>query len=237
MDFTHTDVTSLFFKSHPFVQGILLILIIFSAISWGIAINKWKIFKKCDEENRRFLKMFEEKLRLKKLHIESKVLHNSSLASAFVAVMDAFDHGTIFKNVQYRAENGEVKTGKKFNISIIERLIDTESNKKLSELEKSIPFLGTCATLSPFLGLLGTVWGVMRSFLDIGIQGSANIMVVAPGIAEALITTVVGLAVAIPAVFFHNHFVGKLKKMSNEMEENAAHLVSIFEEGSFVEKL
>ena len=237
MDFVHTDISSLIFKSALFVRGILFILAVFSVISWGIAINKWRMFRKSEEENKKFQKMISEGIRYGKVYVESRVMQFSPLAKVFTSVFGAVEKGTIFKTVQYRSETGESKTGKKFNIPMIERIIETESMKSLSSLEKRIPFLGTCATLSPFLGLTGTVWGVMRSFLNIGIQGSANIMVVAPGIAEALITTVVGLAVAIPAVFFHNHFVGKLKRTSLKLEEFATELIGYFEEGKITEKM
>jgi biopolymer transport protein TolQ len=237
MDFIHTDVSSLFLRSHFFVQVILFILAIFSVISWGIAINKWRAFKKSEEENRKILNMIKEGIRFRKIHVESKVMQFSPLAAIFSAVFGALEKGSILKNVQYKTETGESKIGKKFNIKMIERIIETEAIKSIDLLEKRVPFLGTCATLSPFLGLTGTVWGVLRSFMNIGIQGSANILVVAPGIAEALITTVVGLVVAIPAVFFHNHFVGKLKSTSIKLEEFATDLIGEFEEGKITEKL
>jgi biopolymer transport protein TolQ len=85
--------------------------------------------------------------------------------------------------------------------------------------EKGIFLLAIISSISPFLGLLGTVWGIMNSFFEIGNQGSASLPVVAPGIAEALITTIVGLAVAIPAVFFYNYFIHKVERIENELEE------------------
>jgi len=237
METAYTSISSLFFKSGLFVKTILFILAVFSVISWGIAINRWKKFKKSEQENNKFLKMIKDGVRFSKVYVESKVMYNSPLASMFASVFSALERGTLIKEYRYKGEMGDVKIGKRFNTKMVERLIESESVKGLSELEKSIPFLGTVATISPFLGLLGTVWGVMRSFLDIGIHGSANIMVVAPGIAEALITTVVGIAVAIPAVFFHNHFVGKLKKTSVKLEDFASELIGLFEEGKLSDKI
>ena len=102
----------------------------------------------------------------------------------------------------------------------------------MTQLEKFLPFLATVANVSPFFGLFGTVWGVMRAFLAMGVQGSASLAVVGPGIAEALITTVAGLAAAIPAVIAYNHFLGRLRAVSSDMERLHSSLADRLTRGS-----
>jgi biopolymer transport protein TolQ len=98
---------------------------------------------------------------------------------------------------------------------IAERAMDRAANEETAILERHVGFLATAGSVSPFIGLMGTVWGVMSSFLNIGVQGSASLVVVAPGIAEALIATVAGLAAAIPAVVAYNHFTTRLREFAN----------------------
>src|SRR5215510_9044420 len=93
--------------------------------------------------------------------------------------------------------------------------MDRSASEEAAELERHVGFLATVGSVSPFIGLMGTVWGVMTSFLNIGAQGSASLVVVAPGIAEALIATIAGLAAAIPAVVGYNHLIGRLRDFAN----------------------
>jgi biopolymer transport protein TolQ len=119
----------------------------------------------------------------------------------------------------------EQKTAKKYNSEDLVRLFDSVATQEVLKLEKSLSFLATAGSVSPFFGLFGTVWGVMSAFLAIGFTGSADLSVVAPGIAEALITTVAGLGAAIPAVMAYNYFVSKLKRLSSELEIFYANLI------------
>jgi len=108
-------------------------------------------------------------------------------------------------------------------------LIEGAISREISLLEKRLIFLSTTVSVSPFLGLLGTVWGIMTAFINMGMRGSANIAAVGPGIAEALITTAAGLAVAIPALFAYNYFVDRLRKISDELDIFSAELLQLVE--------
>lgn len=105
--------------------------------------------------------------------------------------------------------------------------LEREAAQQVEALEQGLPFLATTGTVAPFFGLLGTVWGVMDAFLQIGLRGSGNINVVAPGVAEALITTIAGLAVAIPAVIGYNYFVSQIKEVDDELSHFSSELINL----------
>lgn len=105
--------------------------------------------------------------------------------------------------------------------------LEREAAQQVEQLEKGLPFLATTGSVTPFFGLLGTVWGIMDAFINIGLRGSGNINVVAPGVAEALVTTVAGLAVAIPAVIAYNHFVAQAKEIADELGHFSSELINV----------
>ena len=119
------------------------------------------------------------------------------------------------------------KKTNRFDFDNIERSVNRAHLTEMSRLEGFIPFLATTASAAPFIGLFGTVWGIMNSFQAIGARGSANLATVAPGISEALIATAIGLAAAIPAVIFYNFFLNKIKKFNSEMKNFRAELLNI----------
>jgi biopolymer transport protein TolQ len=115
------------------------------------------------------------------------------------------------------------------SLAAVDRALLRASSVEVNKLEKRVPFLATTASITPFIGLFGTVWGIMFAFFNIGAQGSTDLAVVAPGIAEALIATAVGLFAAIPAVYFYNHFTTKVKVYASEMDDFALEFLNIAE--------
>jgi biopolymer transport protein TolQ len=115
------------------------------------------------------------------------------------------------------------------SLAAVDRALLRASSAEVNRLEKRVPFLATTASITPFIGLFGTVWGIMTSFAAIGAQGSTDLAVVAPGISEALVATAVGLAAAIPAVYFYNHFTTKVKTYASEMDDFALEFLNIAE--------
>ena len=109
----------------------------------------------------------------------------------------------------------------------IHMALEREAAQQVETLEEGLPFLATTGSVAPFFGLLGTVWGIMDAFLSIGLRGSGNINVVAPGVAEALITTIAGLAVAIPAVIGYNYFVSQIKEIGDELGHFSSELINV----------
>lgn len=193
----HT-VTGLILGATPVVKAVMLILFIFSIISWFIIFYKFKYFRQARRENEEFIKAFMQKKESAQLFQLSRKLRVSPIAG-------------VFRNV-FNEEGYTSRTELERNIKRYEAL-------EIARLEQYLNFLATAGSTSPFIGLFGTVWGIMHSFMGIGAQGSASLAVVAPGIAEALIATALGLAVAIPAVIAYNYYLSTARKLTIEMED------------------
>ncbi len=180
-------------------NGILLILTVLSVVSWTIMIEKFRYFKRSRRETARFLDHFASEHSLRAVQGQ---------AGAFAASPEA----RLVSSVAAELEKGEIRTS-----AALDRLIEAESIAIMSTWETYIQFLATTASISPLLGLFGTVWGIMAAFLSMGAQGSASLFVVGPGIAVALITTVFGLGAAIPAVVGYNYIQRSIRGKEDEV--------------------
>ncbi len=213
-------ITDLIAESSIFAKIVLLVLVVFSVISWAIMIYKYFEFKRAMSSSGEFLKEFRSRRSLEK----SFPTLSRMKASPF-AVM----YGAAFVELESLA-NSSNKDNKitidDEGLEHIAEAIDRAGTEEAIRLEKYIVFLATTANASPFLGLLGTVWGIMGSFAQIGVRGTATLAVVAPGIAEALIATVAGLAAAIPAVIAYNYFTNKLRRIASEIDNFKSELFS-----------
>jgi biopolymer transport protein TolQ len=195
---------------------ILTILVMFSLVSWGIMLNKWRLFKKVDEENHIFLNFYRKAGKLSDLVNQSKSLRHTPMTGVFLEGYSGVEE--IISNVpENETSNKENIRLTQNDIETIEMTLERARVEEIGVLEKSVVFLATTANASPFLGLLGTVVGVMDSFWSIGQRGSASLAVVAPGIAEALLATIVGLGAAIPAVVGFNWANNKLKNFNDQI--------------------
>ena len=189
------------------VKGVLLILLFFSVVSWAIIFFKHRYFSKSGRETDQFLRAYRSSKDTQGLYQTTKNLMISPIANVFKAVyMD------------------EMHRGKTETKRLLRRYETLESVK----LEKYLNFLATTGSTAPFIGLFGTVWGIMSSFHGIGAAGSASLAVVAPGIAEALIATAIGLIAAIPAVIAYNYYLSMSRKMIIEMEDFSEDLLEFF---------
>jgi biopolymer transport protein TolQ len=205
---------------------VLLILFVLSVISWGIVIEKAKLFWKVFKENDKFVRLFTLRVKWSDRFTYSREFKSSPMAKIFrknfndikVWIENSFEDNGL-------SPIGQNPLGINKQRIQIHSLFDVGIAEEIAILEKRIVFLGTTVSVSPFLGLLGTVWGIMTSFLSMGVKGSAEIAAVGPGIAEALITTLAGLAVAIPALVAHNYFVNKLRQVEKDMENFFANLI------------
>lgn len=212
-------------SSGTIAQGILLLLLWFSVVSWGIIVYKWKIFKKARAQSQKFLNLFRQRRSFSEASATLAVLSGTPLSKIL---------NTGYRTVQEIARDNPVyvkETNPKIALTFealeeVKSAVQRTSNEELERLEKYLVFLATCGNVAPFLGLLGTIWGVMDSFRSIGVKGSASLAVVAPGIATALIATIVGLAVAIPAVIGFNYFNNKLRGFSVLFDNFSSELVS-----------
>lgn len=197
------------------VKLVLLILVSFSVISWGIIIFKYFYIKKTKKSLDEFLSKFYDCTSLDSMFALATQHSHSILANIFIAA---------YQEMQKLAK---MKVDFKNELDNINRAINKAHISEINKLEEFISFLGTTASATPFIGLFGTVWGIMNSFHDIGETGSANLATVAPGISEALITTALGLAAAIPAVVFYNYFLSKIKKLNSSSITFKADILNI----------
>src|SRR3989337_1036297 len=207
----------------PVGKTVLLILMLFSIISWAIIIKKFKILRQSRKETEKFYETYSKKGNLANIYAVGKNLKNSPVAKLFVA-----GYNELAANVKASTPDGQSPEGKKIVIESIDRISRVLSQTTLQEiarLEKSLTFLATTGSTTPFIGLFGTVWGVMNSFRGIGRIGSASLAVVAPGIAEALIATAAGLVAAIPAVIAYNYYLSRARGNIIAMEDFSQELI------------
>lgn len=192
----------------PVPIAVIAILILFSLYSWTIVFSKGSIFSRARRDNRNFLRAFRKAANLQAVAMASEQFSTAPL----VAVFD-FGYGEIERQVKQR--------GSLVNKSSVERSLQLGISEEVTKLEQNMNWLATVATVSPFIGLFGTVWGIIDAFQGLGNAGSASLRAVAPGISEALITTAIGLAAAIPAAIFYNIYGTRIKEIGTRMEDFA----------------
>ena len=220
------DIIQMVLHAGPVVKFVLLILCLFSVISWAIIFMKWRLFRRAREENAQFLDLFWESPALNKIYSESEDFSYSPVAQLFRAAYSEILRLTKIQNPSGTKESG---TAMHPMFDVVERSLKKTALDQANTLEKALSFLATTGNTTPFIGLFGTVWGIMESFRGIGLKGAANLAVVAPGISEALIATAAGLAAAIPAVVAYNFFSSKLTGLRNEMDLFSADFLSLVE--------
>jgi len=201
------SVFALVLQAGLVVKGVLLILLFFSVVSWAIIFFKQRYFSKANKESEQFLRSYRASRDPKNLFKATKSMSLSPIANVFKSVYT--DEAPMDRN--------EVK-----------RLLRRYETLESVKLERYLNFLATTGSTTPFIGLFGTVWGIMNSFHGIGAAGSASLAIVAPGIAEALIATAVGLVAAIPAVIAYNYYLSMSRKMIIEMEDFSEDLIELF---------
>ena len=214
------------------VQLVLLLLLIFSVISWAIILMKYFNIRKVVQENGLFLSIYMRSTKLSEILPEAKKFRHSALAEIFRA--GYAELAKVAKAVRGTPPGKDAPEAGGQGIEIagidnVERAMNRACGSEASKLETALGFLATTGSASPFIGLFGTVWGIMDTFKGIGARGSATLAVVAPGISEALIATAAGLAAAIPAVIFYNYYLNRIKTMTLEMDNFSSELLNIVE--------
>jgi biopolymer transport protein TolQ len=203
---------------------ILITLVSMSLGTWGVIVNKWRTFKAAEADGRRFFSTFHRRTNLKEAHDKCLTYKATPLAKVFEEGYRELQALTSIKRNNgggaiSSPESAVIAPAKLLpeEVEAIDKILEKEASMQISTLERNVAFLATCANVAPFIGLLGTCWGIMNSFMNIGAQGSASLIVVAPGIAEALVATIVGLAVAIPSVVAFNWCNTKLKFIADDL--------------------
>lgn len=198
-------------------KAVLSILLIFSVFSWATIVIVWQRFRRSEAASRRFLTIFRRAKRLADVQSAAAALTYSALVGLFKA-------GYAEIEAQIAHEGAKVRS-----IDSVERSLIRATRIEAARLSRFVQFLATTAAASPFIGLFGTVWGIMDSFMAIGTTGSTSITAVAPGISEALINTAAGLFTAIPALLFYNMFVQRLRHSRGEMEDFTLEFLNLTE--------
>lgn len=208
------------------IKLVLLILVYFSLVSWAIIFYKFTIVQKAIKESERFLDFFWDKKRFDLIGQGVKEFTNSPLATLFRE-----GYHEMLQSKKKSSETGEAAdfSQKMDPVEIVGRALRRATTQETHRLEKYLTFLATTGSTTPFIGLFGTVWGIMDAFHGIGQTGSASLAVVAPGISEALIATAIGLAAAIPAVMGYNHFLNKVNVLIGEMDNFSQEFLNIVE--------
>jgi len=224
-----SDVIRVIVQATPLNQAVLAILLLFSIASWAIIIYKVLIFRRSQSQTARFLDVFRRSSKFAEVQAVCPTLAASPLVGLFPS-------GYAELNTQLRTEKNDpakpaAPAGRPTlkSLDAVDRALLRASAVELGKLENRVPFLATTASITPFIGLFGTVWGIVIAFQGIASAGNTSLGVVAQPIAEALIATAAGLFAAIPAVYFYNHFTNKVKKFATEMDDFSLEFLNISE--------
>ena len=192
---------------------VLLLLFVASILSWGVILYKWRTFKAADREDQRFFNAFAKIRDLDELYRQSKRAEGSPSARVFQGIMDRVvtTSGDGMVSASQSAA-GSRESAPAFDHQYMDKTVSYLVQNQVSHLESYLPVLATTGNITPFIGLLGTVLGIIDSFREIGMQGTASIAAVAPGVSEALVATAAGLFTAIPAVIFYNYYLTRIRK-------------------------
>jgi len=203
----------------PVAKFVLLLLFFASILCWSIIFTKYRSLKRAFVQNQKFLDVFWHGKSIDDIFSVSDKFPASPVASIFKSGV---------KELKKLSPTHEI-SGAYDGVDNINRALARASNTEIANLEKHVSWLATTASAAPFVGLFGTVWGIMNSFQNIGMTGAANLAVVAPGISEALITTATGIAAAIPAVIAYNHFGGQIKRLAVDMDSFSQDFINIIQ--------
>jgi biopolymer transport protein TolQ len=205
------EIVNLIEQTGLVAKVVLVILLIFSILSWSVILSKWALLKRARVQSGRFLRAFRKAQRLQDVAAVTEQFKPSPLVPVFENAYDEF------------RRQGEG------NVTAVHRAAQIASSEELTRLERRLPLLATTGAVTPFIGLFGTVWGIIDAFQGLGDAGAATLRAVAPGISEALITTAAGLFTAIPAVIAYNQFTHSLKEFGARMDDFSLEMLNLIE--------
>jgi biopolymer transport protein TolQ len=205
------EIVNLIRNTGAVAQVVLAILLVFSILSWSVILTKWGALRRARTQSGRFLRAFRKAQRLQDIAAVSEQFKPSPLVAVFE---NAYD--------EYRRQ-GEA------NVTAVQRAAQIASSEELTRLERRLPWLATTGAVAPFVGLFGTVWGIIDAFNGLGTEGAATLRAVAPGISEALITTAAGLFAAIPAVIAYNQFTHQMREFGARMDDFTMEMLNFIE--------
>jgi len=225
------SLLAFFTEIGPTGRVILGILLFFSFVSWVIIFAKFIRLRRVSRQSEKFVTFFRKSKRFSEVNTFAGELADTPLTTLFKAGYAELDAQVKAIRADDTPTTAGGTSGKLLikNISGIERALERAIGVEMSRLTRSMTFLATTASACPFIGLFGTVWGIMQSFRAIGMTGSTSIAAVAPGISEALVNTAAGLAAAIPAMIFYNYFMGKVREQRAGMEDFSLEFINLAE--------
>jgi biopolymer transport protein TolQ len=214
--FVGGEIVDLVRETGPVAQAVLLLLLIFSLISWAIILSKWSVLRRARIQSGRFLRAFRRAQRLQDINAVSEQFRPSPLIGVFHSGFREFERQI--------GSSGALR-----NPLAVQRSMQIASSEEMTRFERNLPWLAITGAVTPFVGLFGTVWGIIDAFHGLGTSGAATLRAVAPGISEALITTAAGLAAAIPAVIAYNLIGGSLREFAARCDDFSLEMLNAVE--------
>lgn len=209
--FGQGEVWQLLANTQLVARIVLALLLFFSVLSWAIIFKKWRSFKTSRRDSREFLKIFRQGKKLSEIRLACQTLKSSPLTQVFLAGYREIENQVVLK------ENPG--TPRIRSMDSVQRALQIAASGEMGRLEQWLTWLATIGSVTPFIGLFGTVWGIIDAFTGLGAAGTASLSSVAPGISEALITTAAGLFAAIPSVIAYNQFLQRVREFGSMMDD------------------
>ncbi len=213
--FAGEEIVNMISQSGPVAKLVLVILLGFSVLSWAIILSKYSSLRRARVQSGRFVRAFRKANRLQDVSAVAEQFKPSPLVAVFEGGFE-----------ELRRQGGTPR-----HVTSIQRAMQIGSSEELTRLEARLNWLATTGSVAPFVGLFGTVWGIIDAFHGLGTAGAATLRAVAPGISEALITTAFGLFAAIPAVIFYNHFTQQMREFGARMDDFSMEFLNVVERG------
>jgi biopolymer transport protein TolQ len=218
--FVGGEIVDLVFQTGPVAKTVLVLLIAFSVLSWAVILSKWRLISRARTQSARFVRSFRKAHRLQDIASLAEQFRPSPLVGVFEGAV-----------AEFKRQMGT--TGGIHNLTAIQRAMQIASSEGITRLERNLPWLAITGAVTPFIGLFGTVWGIVDAFHGLGTAGAATLRAVAPGISEALVTTAAGLAAAIPAVIAYNLIIGSIREMAARNDDFALEMLNLMERQAF----
>jgi len=216
LSFIGGEIVDLVLQTGAVAKTVLLVLLGFSVISWAVILSKWRTIASARTQSGRFVRAFRKAQRMQDVVSVAEQFRPSPLVGVFVGAV-----------AEFKQQMGT--TGGVHNPVAIQRAMQISSSEEITRLERNLPWLAITGAVTPFIGLFGTVWGIIDAFHGLGTAGAATLRAVAPGISEALITTAAGLAAAIPAVIAYNLILGSIRELASRNDDFTLEMLNLIE--------
>jgi biopolymer transport protein TolQ len=216
LSFIGGEIVDLVLQTGAVAKTVLLLLLAFSVLSWAVILSKWRLIRSARVQSGRFVKAFRKAARIQDIALLASQFRPSPLVGVFDSAL-----------AEFKRQMGT--TGAIQNATAIQRAMQISSSEEITRFERNVTWLAITGAVTPFIGLFGTVWGIIDAFHGLGTAGAATLRAVAPGISEALITTAAGLAAAIPAVIAYNLIIGSIREMASRNDDFTLEMLNLVE--------